>query len=1469
MSDLRDTNSLRLRLVVQRHALPEVRIVFAVQLGTDPTIANLLEQIDEIVPLESSHWGLEDYAVELRDASGHGFDCLHFQRVVTILRSDEQVFIRPLVTGDRRKRRLSGRDQISADGKHLIDGVAFGRPRLKPPRDRPYVEIPPLKRRRVTREALEEEEEEEEPRLLLTEHGEDDTFDRRVRSRTRAEDLEEGHADQDGDFVAEDSDKGLDEGGEGLSSGDDSDDADLENELLDLGLENELLDLQADNEEWQAGEHPTNLAEGGSQLDLDTLDKISALRTAFPTTQAAACEKALARHGGSTQLAYSALQRKHQPRIALAAVLDTAHPSTGQATPTVDDDEDESEAESVASIVKHYDQHGFPSGSILAGTAAAEMVRALRKSGHSVKPPVHTKFDDAVEAQVGRLPSPRPRNRGTTGDGRGASPIAPDLADHSEPDSEADSGSDNDSGPEVASSKLPDAPGGAKLGRTNHPARFEERARESESESGDESDPDTSSDDSDNEPEDDSNDASSSDSSSDSGGGSDSDDDANDNATYEDNSTQSSDAHGSDDSSAESSSDESDSSSDSEAESSADEANEAHPTQKTLPVVTLHSAPQPAAALKPEAKSAPAETPRAVLPGQGKITTKKRNARRRLAHLRKTVASGDPESTLQAVLADDSQDLAASIANKKAALLQSLNVADGHATVQPGDAANNGEDEALAPSQGPGALRDASSRLAWEPPPIPHVQDQSASHNPEAWRDKITYRAVECCQEGVELSEPPFPFVQRWDPQQQYFHEGNKRGGGSKRKQRNQGTFQEAGGRSRAKRRRHGGPDDWSYETSYVNHDGTSGYQDMLLNYDDEVQETEEQVQQRKQPQHQPADDVDNDNEDDDDLPPLPADTSALPALNPSEALAGMVLTWKQWLLSKATSWQPQISALTGIVVEVLDGNALTVRLAKRDRNIDRSEKTYDEDGNRVYDKFELPGMDEESEEAVEEGYRTLDLADMIEPRILQAAPGAPEPRASPRCPSQPSQQEAPVDQIQDYGLAQSDDDRGFVTPDEATSEKNAVEPAALDVGTQKDRRQEISLLINNAGFRKDLDPSVTTSLTDAMDLSSPSRQLEQLDGSSMPLPEPSETRARPILLEPFHGFSDPILEPQDEPSVRYPTWDLPPSETGSLHSGRQVQLDFSLELGHGSFPDLEPDATVSRSTLGCHDDDEEESNGDEQEDDEQEDDNAQEDDDEEGSDEDGYDEEGDDDNQDATSEEPDNHSESESDSSDVSFPSLSEVWMSASASGRKPPSKDAVLSAIKARKSAVSADAEYDETMRRLDNSEMPGDDDEVPLSKPAQRLASKRTEMTTPKRLSPSQRAVKPSPAPSIKIERVPSASRAGRTSSPFVVPEGSQVASLLSSSPERELEEHYAEDSIDDTYEEPNMPSGSSWVKKSRPRRGNPEPVSVSGRSIVSSSMPATTQSGWKQKGGKKSTATLSSLLWARKNGLSILF
>lgn len=57
--------------------------------------------------------------------------------------------IRALQTNDLRIRRISGRHQITSDGRHLVDGVAFGRPYLRRA-GRPAIKLPPRKRRRVT-----------------------------------------------------------------------------------------------------------------------------------------------------------------------------------------------------------------------------------------------------------------------------------------------------------------------------------------------------------------------------------------------------------------------------------------------------------------------------------------------------------------------------------------------------------------------------------------------------------------------------------------------------------------------------------------------------------------------------------------------------------------------------------------------------------------------------------------------------------------------------------------------------------------------------------------------------------------------------------------------------------------------------------------------------------------------------------------------------------------------------------------------------------------------------------------------------------------------------------------------------------------------------------------------------------------------------------------------------------------------
>ena len=87
------STTIRLRLSIRRYAVPEVKIVWPCDLADDPTIAKLLSQVNEVVPLESGEWGLEDYAVELLGSDGgrDSFECLHFQRAGTLFKDDDQI----------------------------------------------------------------------------------------------------------------------------------------------------------------------------------------------------------------------------------------------------------------------------------------------------------------------------------------------------------------------------------------------------------------------------------------------------------------------------------------------------------------------------------------------------------------------------------------------------------------------------------------------------------------------------------------------------------------------------------------------------------------------------------------------------------------------------------------------------------------------------------------------------------------------------------------------------------------------------------------------------------------------------------------------------------------------------------------------------------------------------------------------------------------------------------------------------------------------------------------------------------------------------------------------------------------------------------------------------------------------------------------------------------------------------------
>ncbi|EXJ87243.1 hypothetical protein A1O3_04202 [Capronia epimyces CBS 606.96] len=168
---------MRLRLFIQRHSLPSVQIVYTTGTGPashtkspDSTIADLLLDVNDLVPLESAdgEWGLEDYVVEVVPAADPtaAYECLHFQTCETVLREDDEVVIRALSSEELRIRRLGGRHQISADGKHLIDGVTFGKQWLRKG-SRPGIVIPPRKRRRLLSAEPAADYDDDEVRQLL------------------------------------------------------------------------------------------------------------------------------------------------------------------------------------------------------------------------------------------------------------------------------------------------------------------------------------------------------------------------------------------------------------------------------------------------------------------------------------------------------------------------------------------------------------------------------------------------------------------------------------------------------------------------------------------------------------------------------------------------------------------------------------------------------------------------------------------------------------------------------------------------------------------------------------------------------------------------------------------------------------------------------------------------------------------------------------------------------------------------------------------------------------------------------------------------------------------------------------------------------------------------------------------------------------------------------------------------------
>ncbi|KAL3963144.1 hypothetical protein ACCO45_000148 [Purpureocillium lilacinum] len=854
---------LRLRVTVQRHGIPDVKFVWpCARAAADLSVAQLLAQINEVVPLEGGEWGLEDYAVELvgpagEDGLGRGYECLHFQQVQQILKDEDQIVyvcstrplaalgsvprgdwdtdqsavcrIRSLLGEDLKRRRLSGRHQISEGGKHLVDGLAFGRPWLRTPRDRPSIELPPRKRQRAIEYNNEDEYDDsyEHPMLLLEapELAEDDgTY---APALNNVITTANNRAEDDGSFA--DVDENTDE------------EIDDELELADGDMAEELELLRQDNA--VVGEDPALATKIGHDPSDATshedafAQEMGLLQAAFPLTSASAIGVELGRHDGNIMHAYEALKRSNDPALSLDKVLEMMLGDLMNVAVVESDDNDSA-----------------------------------------------------------------------------------DTDDTSSSDSSDSSGSDEADGGEG------EEDGDSEQGNNSEEDSDSESESESESESGSGSD---------------------SDSGSDSGSDSDSSDDN---------------------------------------------------TAMVGQVYPMFST-EPAAAAKKNTGVVQAES----APHTGLTKTQKRNARRRklLAH-RKSLdgSTGTP----------DSAPTELSLQERKEQLLKSLEQgSNANAEEHQG---NQGEandvaaerqgalqrDTAVAPlprrrgrwtktavwragpqgtqvqgGRGENQAGTDERRPAAEQPRVAEArtgQDAAPAEDedPDEWRKHISYSAVECCHEGVVLSEPPFPFRQRWDPQQQGRHWGK-----GKRKRQSQeftedyyddsAVFYEDGDFAGGATRRSSGRGFKPFGPKAPAQD-QSGASDKVNGAQPEAKKPEKA----------------------DDVPPVPADLGSLPTLTAGVAKEGMVVTWKQMAMSKATRWQPEIVQLTGTVQASTDEAELHVLLAVRDREV--RDRVYDsETGKRVYDKFEVPDSDGEDEAGEDDGQRVVPWDELMEPRILQDAP--------------------------------------------------------------------------------------------------------------------------------------------------------------------------------------------------------------------------------------------------------------------------------------------------------------------------------------------------------------------------------------------------------------------------------------------------------------------------------------------------
>ncbi|KAK3713344.1 hypothetical protein LTR37_008536 [Vermiconidia calcicola] len=804
---------MRLRLRIERNGLPATQTLWPVKEAKN-TLAQLLQQINDVFPLESDTWGLEDYSVSIGD-----YECLHYHEIAAVCKEDDELLIKALQYVEVRARTLTGRDQITSDGRHLMDGVPFGKPCLRAP-VRPEVRIPPRKRRKL--------DEDDTAPLMLMEHGEG---------------LDDGEEDEDEDedFEMEESehdDTSDDSSSEAESDHDETSDSDTSDSSSSESSSDETSD---DGSEWEG--LPTSSTKKPS-AEVVPRQVNGVMGKASNSSPAGAKRKRASDDEGH------APKQGHEP---IEAVKTTPLPFQGKPV-TKDRNARRRDAKKLKMLKQ---QHLLPQDATLNDLRALDRA----KDGAGTTGGLETNAGGAMQKSlVGEV------------DGSvlitGGKPV-PSTARQTE------RLEDSHIQPIVVSDVAQQATTKAHV-EVTRPERIDKERQKLLA-------------------------------AIDSGG-----------------------------------------------------IDITKKVKSKKPSEIAHDAAVEETGMEPPEELSSKQRPAMGLSSIGnrlapKAVTDVLGGTKTNEECSSDVPPVDPPSATRRSQLD--------LAGSKRLLFGSLGVrvpktqADRDRiqkklAERPKRNASSGEHDQ------PGLI---PSGLA-VPPDVPTVATETAvepgdEQDPEAWREKINLTAVECCEEGVTLSTPPFPFYQRWDPQQRKKKSGSRVSGtymaGTKRKRKGTST---------------------QNEETYDKYN-TDGYGDYL-DYDDADYDAAE------------ADDeyweegalLDGDEEADDGFPILPADVTVLPTLSKSEAQKDDFILFNELACDESTEWQPKMVTRVAKLVEApsagSEDKTWTLQLSMRDRK----PKVFDEEGNRVYSKFEMP--DEESEEE-DDGIKAVVWSELGDVRLL------------------------------------------------------------------------------------------------------------------------------------------------------------------------------------------------------------------------------------------------------------------------------------------------------------------------------------------------------------------------------------------------------------------------------------------------------------------------------------------------------